>query len=288
MAVGNDSDGAQLRGAECMGENQKDAVYTMGYNTAYVRMQERFAQQNSVTFLIPHLLPNQRLLDIGCGAGFLSARMANAVAPGELVGIDIEQSQVDIARETAAQKNVDNARFRVADALDLPFADSSFDVAHLGGVLMHVADVEAALAEAMRVLKPGGLLACRDLMPESSFAHPELGVMQSSFDAFIDLVAADGGHPSIARDIKGRLKQAGFTDVRVSHAIETYDDAEELDIFSAIIRQWFLSDVVDAAQEYGLMTANMKLEIAKCLEQWRKHPAALAGVASCQALAIRP
>ena len=265
------------------------ATYTMGYSPAYVRAQERWAQQSSVNFLVPHLVPGQRLLDVGCGAGFLSALLAEAVAPGELVGIDFEPSQVDLARETAAQRGLDNARFQVADALELPFADGSFDVAHLGGVLLHVGDVDRALAEARRMLRPGGLAACRDLMPESCFAHPELGMMRRSVEAFADLVAADGGQPGIVREIKGRLKQAGFTDVRVSHSFETYDTPEELEFFHSMIRQWFLGQgIADAARDYGAMTEDMKLAVARCLEEWRRDPGALAAVAFGQALAVRP
>lgn len=267
-------------------ETIPETIYTMGYNLAYVRAQERFAQQPSLNFLVPHLLAGRRLLDVGCGAGFLSARLAEAVVPGEMVGIDFEQSQVVMARETAAQRKLGNARFQLADALDLPFADDSFDVVHIGGVLMHVADADLALAEARRVLKPGGLVACRDLMLNSCFAHPELGMMKRSFEMLADTVAADGGQPDIARDIKMRLKQAGFTDIRVAHSFETYDAPEDLNFFHAIVKQWFLSDIVKTALDYGAATEDMKLIIARCLDEWRRDPGALAGIAFSQALAV--
>ncbi len=270
-------------------ETVPDAVYTMGYSPAYVHAQDRWAQQPSLNFLVHHLIPGQRLLDVGCGGGWLSVRLAEAVAPGELVGIDFEQSQVDIARETAAERGLENARFQVADALELPFEEGSFDVVHLGGVLLHVGDAGRALREARRVLRPNGLLGTRDMMPDSCFVHPELGVMQRSFEVFIDLLAADGGNPSIARDIKGCLGRAGFTDVRVSYSFETYASPEELEFFRGVISQWFLGGgIADAAQEYGAMTEEMKLAMAHCLEEWHQDPGALAGMAFGQALAVRP
>ena len=272
-----------------MADKAAPPVYTMGYDEVYVRAQERWAQQASMSFLVPRLIPGQRLLDVGCGAGFLSARLAEAVAPGELVGIDIEPSQVAMSRETAAQRGLGNARFEVADALELPFGDGSFDVAHLGGVLLHVGDADRALAEARRVLRPGGLVACRDLMPESCFAHPELGVMRRSVEAFGDLLAADGGQPRIAREIKERLGRAGFTDIAVAHSFETYASPEELEFFHAMVKQWFLgSDIADAAEQYGAMTEEMKQAGARCLEEWRRDPGAMAAVAFGQALAVRP
>ena len=207
-----------------------DAAYTMGYRE-FVEFEERLTQSASASFLIPQLKPGQHLLDIGCGAGFLSLRLAGAVTPGELHGVDIEPSQVDAARALAADRGCSNAAFQVADALDLPFADGSFDIVHMGGLLLHVADTAQALAEAKRVLKPGGMLACRDLLAHSSFAYPELGVMRRSWEVFTDLIAADGGHPLIAREMKGHLQQAGFADIRVSFAMETHQAPEEVEYF---------------------------------------------------------
>ena len=80
----------------------------------------------------------------------------NAAAPGELHGIDMEASQIEMARSVAAAGGHDNAFFRTGDATDLPFEDASFDVAHCHAVLMHVPDTQAVLTEVKRVLKPGG------------------------------------------------------------------------------------------------------------------------------------
>ncbi len=266
-----------------------DSVYTMGYNPEYIRAQARFAQQPSVNFLVPQLAPGQRILDVGCGGGFLSAQLAEAVAWGELVGIDIEPSQVDLARETAAQRSVANAQFQVGDARDLPFGNGSFDAVHFGGVLLHISDVDRALEEARRVLRPGGLIACRDLMPESCFAHPELGMMQRTIEVFVDVVGADGGSPSIARDIKRRLIRAGFADIVMALSFEVYDTPEELEFLQGIIKELLLgSGIVAAAKGYGAATKEMELVIARCLEEWHHDPGALAAIAFGQAMAIRP
>ena len=264
-------------------------TYTMGYSDEFIGFQSRFAQQDSVNFLMPHLAPGQRLLDVGCGPGFLSARLADAVAPGEMHGIDLMPSQIDLARATAAHNNCDNALFHLANAVELPFEDRSFDVVHMGGVLLHVADTHIALSEAKRVLRPGGIVACRDLMLDSCFAHPELGVMQRSIEALADLVAADDGHPQIARDMKLHLQQAGFTDITFSASFETYSTPAELEFFYAIVKQWFLgAGIADAAKTYGAMSDELMIEVARRLEEWIREPGALAGVAFGRAIAVRP
>ncbi len=266
------------------------SVYTMGYHPTYIRAQARFAQQPSLNFLVPQLAPGQRILDVGCGGGFLSAQLAEAVTWGELVGIDIDQSQVDLAREMADRRSVANAQFQVGDALALPFGDGSFDVVHFGGVLLHVGDVDRALDEARRVLRPGGLIACRDLMPESCFAHPELGMMQRTIEVFIDVVGADGGSPSIVRDLKRRLIRAGFADIVMAFSFEVYDTPEELEFFHDVFEQIFLGQegISHAAEAYMAITKELKLSIAGCLEEWRHEPGALAAIGFGQAMAVRP
>lgn len=264
-----------------------DSVYTMGYEE-FVLFQERLTQSASASFLIPQLKPGQHLLDVGCGAGFLSLRLAGAVTPGELHGVDIEPSQVDAARALAAERGCSNAAFQVADALDLPFADGSFDVVHMGGLLLHVPDTARALAEAKRVLKPGGMVACRDLLADSSFAYPELGVMRRSWEVFADLIAADGGHPLIARELKAHLQQAGFADIRVSFGMETHQAPEEVEFFHLIIRKWFLDGgPANAAMDYGALSPDLRSMIERDLEAWRQEPSAVAGIAFGHAVALR-
>jgi arsenite methyltransferase len=113
------------------------------------------------------LQPGERVLDIGSGPGLLAAEMAQEVgAGGHVTGVDPSESMLAIARRRAAA-----AEFRAADALALPFADASFDVAVSTQVYEYVADVGAALAEARRVLKPGGRLLILDTDWDSIVWH---------------------------------------------------------------------------------------------------------------------
>lgn len=71
-------------------------------------------------FFLPYLQPGMRLLDCGCGPGTITIGLAAAVAPGEVVGIDLEAAQINLAQTQAAQANVTNARFEVANVYELP------------------------------------------------------------------------------------------------------------------------------------------------------------------------
>jgi len=104
----------------------------------------------------------RQLLDVGCGPGSITLDLAGLVAPGQVVGIDIQRAQIDQARALASARGVTTVRFEVEDIYELPFSDASFDAALANGVLMHLSEAVRALAELRRVLRPGGVAGVRD------------------------------------------------------------------------------------------------------------------------------
>jgi SAM-dependent methyltransferase len=144
------------------GSRHRPEVYTHGYGV-YARdwMSQRTAAQ-AADFLIPHLRPGMRLLDCGCGPGSISADLASVVAPGKVIGIDIEPRQLEVARTLAAVRGVDNVEFQLANIYDLPFPEASFDAVFAHTVVEHLAEPRSAFAEVRRVLKPGGIFGVRD------------------------------------------------------------------------------------------------------------------------------
>ena len=103
------------------------------------------------------LRPGERVLDVACGTGLVSFRIAHEVgADGLVVGTDISGEMVGAARRIAAERNVGNVRFERFDAEDLSLDDEPFDVALCGLGLMYVPDPVTALKEMSRLLKPGG------------------------------------------------------------------------------------------------------------------------------------
>ena len=97
-------------------------------------------------------------LDCGIGTGGLSAALTEA-APGPvaLEGVDLSEDMLREASRTLQDSNA-VVRLRRGDVRDLPYADDSFDVVMAAHVLEHLADPTEALAEMVRVLRPGGLL----------------------------------------------------------------------------------------------------------------------------------
>ena len=101
------------------------------------------------------LRPGERVLEIGCGNGLMAFEMAESVSPsGAVSGVDISAEMVGMARRVCA--SLSNVEFTEANAIDLPFANGSFDVVTITQCLCLVPDVGQAVGEAARVLKSGG------------------------------------------------------------------------------------------------------------------------------------
>jgi SAM-dependent methyltransferase len=100
--------------------------------------------------------PGQRWLDVGSGTGVLTAAILAANDPASVVGIDPSEGFVEHARAAVVDAR---ARFAVATAAQTGLADEAVDVVVAGLVLNHVPDASAALAEAVRVVRPGGVVA---------------------------------------------------------------------------------------------------------------------------------
>jgi len=104
--------------------------------------------------------PGMHVLDLACGSGEPSISIAALLkGTGRVVGVDFAAAPLEVARERARKRGLENAEFLQADVHALPFADESFDrvTSRLG--VMFFGDLPKALREMRRVLKPGGKVA---------------------------------------------------------------------------------------------------------------------------------
>ena len=261
----------------------------MGFSEEMLESLRRYTAEASAAYLLPHLRPGLRILDFGCGPGTISVGLAKAVAPGELHGIDMEESQVELARAVSKANGQDNAVFHTGDVTGMPFEDDSFDVAHCHNVLMHIPDTAAVLAEVKRVLKPGGIIGCREMICESSFTHPDFGVIRKAWDMFEDLLAADEGHPQMGKELKGHLVEAGFTNVRATGSVDVHSTPADVEFIYGFANQWFLSpEITEAAIKYGATTPELCNNIRTAYDRWKDHPAAICALVFGEAVAGKP
>jgi SAM-dependent methyltransferase len=240
--------------------------YTPGYTqTASDFMAQRSAVSHA-KFLLPHLDAASRLLDCGCGPGSISCDFAKIIVSGNVEGIDREQSQVDLARTRASEQGLTNATFSVGSIYNLPFPDSSFTVIFAHAIFEHISSPEKALAEMLRVLEPGGLVAIRSPDWGGFIVGPEIPGLQAAIKSYADLQIANGGDIHIGRKLPRLLRTSGFDTVRFS---ATYDCSQSPSLIADVI-----------ALKLGDADAN-------ALRSWSVDPDAFFAQAWCEVLGTK-
>jgi ubiquinone/menaquinone biosynthesis C-methylase UbiE len=151
-----------------------------------------------------------QLLEVGCGTGVLTRVLAQIDTVQSIIGVDLAPSLVEKARELAAE--LPNARFEVADAQALPFADASFDVAVFDSTLSHLPEPQRALAEACRVLRPGGILAAFD----GDYATTTVALGEHDpLQVCVEAMMANSVHDRrVTRRLPSLLRDCGFEPAR--------------------------------------------------------------------------
>jgi ubiquinone/menaquinone biosynthesis C-methylase UbiE len=113
------------------------------------------------------LTGDEQVLDVGTGTGHTALAFAPQVA--SVIGLDMTEAMLVQARELAAQQRASNAEFELGDAMDLPYDAERFDLVTCRVCAHHFADVQKAVEEMVRVLRPGGrLLMVDSVSPEDS------------------------------------------------------------------------------------------------------------------------
>lgn len=116
-------------------------------------------------------------LDICCGTGMLAIELARAASPGgQVTGLDFSEKMLAVAHKNI-QKSIfrDTIRFIQGNAMQLTFEDNTFDCVTVGWGLRNVPDIEVALSEMVRVVKPGGKVVSLDM------GHPDIPVFKQLY-----------------------------------------------------------------------------------------------------------
>ena len=166
---------------------------------------------------ISNLEAGETVLDLGSGGGFDCFLAAREVGPeGRVIGVDMTPEMLERARKNAADSDHENIEFRLGEIEQLPLADSSVDTIISNCVVNLSPDKQQVLAEAHRVLRPGGTLAISDLVATEPLPD-EIRDDPDAVDACV------GGAATID-ELETWLADAGFVDRSITVEGEWTDD----------------------------------------------------------------
>jgi ubiquinone/menaquinone biosynthesis C-methylase UbiE len=193
--------------------------------------------QESVIFRGYGLPDDVHILDVGCGTGEITARLAELYPRASLVGVDLIAGHLEAARVRCAGLG-GRVAFREADAFALPFADDTFDLVVCRHMLQAVPRPDAAMAEMVRVLRPGGRLHL--LVEDYGMIHmhpTRLDVDRFWVEAPPAYGAAIGTDHHIGRTGYGRLRALPVEDI-AQHYVVVDTLRVPRETFAAIWEAW--------------------------------------------------
>jgi ubiquinone/menaquinone biosynthesis C-methylase UbiE len=181
----------------------------VGYLDA-VHSQDAVRAYKEQTYSLLDLHPGDRVIDVGCGASDDVLAMARLVGPsGRTVGMDASEKMIEESRRRSKGLSLP-VEFIAGDAHNLDFADGTYDAARADRVFQHLEDPEKALAELIRVTRPGGRIVVTD---------PDWGALlvdgpdRETTQAVLDEIVASIRNPWMGRQLLGIFQRAGLADV---------------------------------------------------------------------------
>ena len=218
--------------------------------------------------------PGHYVLDIGSGTGYPAVLAAQAVGKrGKVIGLDLAEGMLAVARQKARQAGVTNIVFQQADVTTLSFESSRFDAVISRFCLMFLPDIPKALAEIFRILKPGGYLAAA--VWSEAGKNPFVQLPIEVLGKLIELPKPDPEQPGIFRlaahgDLMGIAQRAGLQGLSDDEflAESPFDSADE-----------YYENIMDLAAPiqalFGKLTPEQKLlaetEIKKAVNQYARE-----------------
>jgi SAM-dependent methyltransferase len=242
--------------------------------------------QEWIGFFLPYLKPGFTVLDCGCGVGSITLDIAEKVAPGQVIGIDIDESQLEIARANAIERGLTNVSFEQGDVYALRFDDGFFDAVLAHTLLIHLNDQLRALRVFHRLLKPGGVVGISDDDWDTFIFSPENPFILKFIQLLEKVMQHNGGNPFYSRHLRGLLLEAGFKKTEgYAVAADHYGRLEETRRAAAVMSGVLHSpDWASLVINQGWATQAEIDEVVDEIKQWGERPDAFLALTYCAAV----
>lgn len=220
-----------------------------GGRAGYARLQVLARARQAETVELAHragLHPGMRCLDLGCGGGEVTFELASLAGPaGAVIGIDMDEVKLALARETAAERAIANVEFRAANVnhWDEPGA---YDFVYCRFLLQHLSAPAPLLARMWEAVRPGGAIAVEDTDFDGFFCDPHNDGFDFHKRMYPQVLEHHGGDARIGRKLYRYFLQAGIPDPGL-HLVQSVDATGEAKTLALLTLQATAAAIVSAA-----------------------------------------
>jgi ubiquinone/menaquinone biosynthesis C-methylase UbiE len=216
------------------------------------------------------LRPGMKVLEIGCGGGDLAFDIARIVgSSGRVLGTDIDQTKLDLAAREAAELNLTNIEFQLANITESAPA-GNFDLVHTRFVLTHLTDPAQALKHVRAALRPGGIAVVEDIDFSGYFCYPDCAALWRYVHLYTETTRRRGVDANIGQRLPSLLAEAGFENIQVN-VVQPSGLEREVKLISPLT----MENIADAVIAEGLATAEEIARIAADLYAFANRPGTL-------------
>ena len=218
------------------------------------------------------IAPGMRCLDVGSGGGDVSFAMARLVGSlGAVVGIDLDETKLQLARDEAVREGLRNVDFGKSNVDDLA-DESAYDLVYSRFLLSHLRDPAAALRRMLHAAKPGGAIVVEDIDHSGVFCYPPSPAFARYVHLYNEVVRRRGADPEIGPRLPGLFREIGLPDPRVTLAQPVFTTGD-----GKRVPQITLDNIRAAVVAAGLATDAEIVELIAEMDAFADDPETLVG-----------
>ncbi len=185
-----------------------------GYDRLQLLSRDRWPDTEAL-FGRAGLAPGMRCVDLGCGGGAVALEMARLVAPGgSVVGVDMDEVKLDLGRQAAAERGLDNVEFRYLNLGDWD-EPGGYDAVNCRFVLQHVSQPGDLIRRMWAAVRPGGILTVEDADFDGWCCHPPSAAFDFFLRTYNEVLARNGGDHATGRKLYSYFLAEGIPGAHV-------------------------------------------------------------------------